>query len=497
MYIFSTRTARLKATFGSLALLALAALSTAQAQQLCSPQLCITATVFSKESTTIEFSLSAQIDSVGWVGMGIGGLAGGMAGNDLAICWPANAAGTGAIVSQRSATMNGPPSALVTPPAFKIQVPKSGFITAATPKRFTCTFSRPLNLATSPIAATAASVNIVYAVGLKPVVTSAGEDPQKATIQEHTFTGSGSLMIVKEEGSSAGDGTVTKTSAVPGATHTPGPATGTGGNGGGGSMSPSTEEFLRTQEQIDTFIKVHAVMMALAFLIIFPLGASLVRFFCHLQHVFKWHRPLQSTGFLTVLAAFGCILAALAKSSSLNNDAPIVYSTHAIVGFVLVGALVLQVLVGFFIFTKYDPTRTRQAAIIRIPTWVHRCWGYTVLITGIVQVYLGMKLYGLWPTGKEVVWYLYFAWVVVLVVGVFGIGSLLKLWSDRKKGGVVEGGRPLKGSGVSDDYLGYDGHGGNGGYGGGRYNGNHGNQGSYELQLHDVHAPHDNDYSRL
>ncbi|KAF9140355.1 hypothetical protein BG015_001697 [Linnemannia schmuckeri] len=496
MYI-STRTARLKATFGFSALLALAALSTVQAQQLCSPQLCITATVFSKESTTIEFSLSAQIDSVGWVGMGIGGQAGGMAGNDLAICWPANTAGTGAIVSQRSATMNGSPSALATPPAFKIQEPKSGFITAATPKRFTCTFSRPLNLVTSPIASTAASVNIIYAVGLRPVVAGAGGNPQKATIQVHTFTGSGSLNIVKKEGTSAGNGTVTKTSAVPGATHTPGSGTGSGGNGGGGSTSPSSEELLRTQEQIDTLIKVHAVMMALAFLIIFPLGASLVRFFCHLEHVFKWHRPVQSIGFLTVLTAFGCILAALAKSSSLNDDAPIVYSTHAIVGFVLVGALVFQVLVGFFIFTKYDPTRTRQAAIVRIPTWVHRCWGYAVLITGIVQVYLGMKLYGLWPTGKEVVWYLYYAWIVVLVVVVFGIGSLLKFWSDKRKDGVVEGERPLKSRGGSDDYLGHGGHDGNGEHGGGRYNGNHGNQGPYELQPHSVQPPHDNDHNRL
>lgn len=488
MYI-SARTARLKATFGFSALLALAAHSTVQAQQLCSPQLCITATVFSKESTTIEFSLSAQIDSIGWVGMGIGGQAGGMAGNDLAICWPANAAGTGAIVSQRSATMNGPPSAPATPPAFKIQTPKSGFITTATPKRFTCTFSRPLNLATSPIAPTAASVNIIYAVGLRPVVAGAGGDPQKASIQEHTFTGFGSLKIAQKEGTSAGNGTATKTGTVPGATHTPGTGTGTGG---GGNTSPSIEELLRTQEQIDTLIKVHAVMMTLAFLIIFPLGASLVRFFLHLQHVFKWHRPLQVTGFLTVLAAFGCILAALAKSSSLNNDAPIVYSTHAIVGFVLVSALVLQVIVGVFIFTKYDPARTRQAAIVRIPTWVHRCWGYAILITGLVQVYLGMKLYGLWPTGKEVVWYLYYAWVVVLVVGVFGIGSLLKFWSNRRKDGVVEGDRPLKGSGVSDDYLGHGGHG-----GGGRYNSNHGNQRPYELQPHGVHASHDNDYNRL
>jgi hypothetical protein len=232
-------------------------------------------------------------------------------------------------------------------------------------------------------------------------------------------------------------------------------------------------------------------MMALAFLLILPLGASLVRFFSHLEHVFKWHRPLQSTGFLTVIAAFGCILAALAKSSSLNNGAPIVYSTHAIVGFVLVGALVLQVAVGFFIFTKYDPTRSRQAAIVRIPTWVHRCWGYTVLITGLVQVHLGMKLYGLWPTGKEVVWYLYYVWVAVLVVGVFGVGSLLKMWRDGRKKGVVEGERPLKGSGVSDDYLGYGGHG-----EGGRYNGHQGDQGPYELQPHGVHASHNSDHNR-
>ncbi|KAG0293895.1 hypothetical protein BGZ96_002118 [Linnemannia gamsii] len=256
----STRSGRLKASIGIPAILALAALSTVQAQQLCSQQLCITATVFSKESTTIEFSLSAQIDSVGWVGMGIGGQTGGMAGNDLAICWPENAAGTGAIISQRSAIMNGPPSAPATPPAFKIQIPKSGFITASTPKRFTCTFSRPLNLATSPIAGTAASVNVIYAVGLRPVVGGAGGDPQKASIQEHTFTGSGSLQIVKKAGTSAGsagNGTATLTSAAPGATNAPGTGT------GGGSTSPSTEELLRTQDEINTLVKVHGGLHAL------------------------------------------------------------------------------------------------------------------------------------------------------------------------------------------------------------------------------------------
>ncbi|KAG0376126.1 hypothetical protein BGX24_008256 [Mortierella sp. AD032] len=465
MNIF-TRATRLKARLGFSAFLALALTTTlVQAQQqLCSTQLCITATVFSKESTIIEFSLSAQIDSIGWVGMGIGGQAGGMAGNDLAICWP-NSAG-GAVISQRAAIRNGTPSAPAATPAFKVQAPKSGLVAS----RFTCTFSRPLNLATSPIAATATSVDIIYAVGLRPVVPGAGGDPQKATLQAHSFVGTGTLTIVKKEGTSAGNkgdgGNATKTGTVPGATHTPG----VGGNNGG--TSPSTEELLRAQDQIETLVKVHAVMMALAFLLIFPLGASLVRFFCHLQHVFKWHRPIQATGFLTVITAFGCILAAIAKSSSLNNNAPIVYSTHA----------------------KYDPTKTRQSAVVRIPTWVHRCWGYAVLITGLVQVYLGMKQYGMWPTGKEVIWYLYYVWVAVLVAGVFVLGSILKCVGDRRKDGrrgVVDGDRPLKSSGVSDDYL------------GAAYNSNNNShhnthhQGPYELRPHGVHSSNDNEYNRL
>lgn len=70
-------------------------------------------------------------------------------------------------------------------------------------------------------------------------------------------------MIAKKEGTSAGNGTATKTSAVPGATHTPGTGTGTGtgGNGDGEGTSPSTEDLLRAQEQIDTLIKVHGMFV--------------------------------------------------------------------------------------------------------------------------------------------------------------------------------------------------------------------------------------------
>ncbi|KAF9085444.1 hypothetical protein BGX29_001947, partial [Mortierella sp. GBA35] len=364
------------------------------------------------------------------------------------ICWP-NPAGAGAIISQRSATKNGPPNVPAAPVAFKVQQSKSGL--QAT--RFTCTFSRPLNLTTSPIAETATSVRVIYAVGLRPVVAGAGNDPQKAQLQAHTFTGSGTVTILRKEGTSAGgtgngNGTATSTQSGgtgtvpgPGATHTPG--------GGQTGTSSNAEDPLRAQEQIDTLVKVHGVVV--------------------------------------VMTALGCIVASVFKSSSLNNDASDDYSAHAIVGFVLVGAILLQGIVGIFIFTKYDPSRTRQAAVVRIPTWVHRCWGYAVLITGLVQVYLGMKLYGMWPTGKEVIWYLYYAWVAVLVVGVFGLGSFLKYIADRRKDRRrgVEGDRPLKSSAVSDGHLGHDGD---------RYDEQ---QGPYELQAHGPNVSHNNSYDRL
>ncbi|KAF9921535.1 hypothetical protein FBU30_008399 [Linnemannia zychae] len=280
--------------------------STAQAQQFCSKELCISATIFSKDNKTIEFSLTAQIDSVGWVGMGLGGVSGGMAGNDLALCWP-DPSGSGALISQRSAIMNGPPTALPTS-AFKVQQAKSG----VTSNRFMCTFYRPLLLSTSTITSDLKTIGIVFAVGMKPPIPGANGDPQKASFQEHTFTGSGALVIARKEGSS------TDYMPTPSATPTPKP-TRTPGAGTGNSPSPDAAEVVRTQEQIDALILSHASMMAIAFLIILPLGAMLVRFFSHLHNVFVWHRPIQATGVLLVLAALGCILAALAKKSALND----------------------------------------------------------------------------------------------------------------------------------------------------------------------------------
>ncbi|KAF9310987.1 hypothetical protein BGZ91_006941, partial [Linnemannia elongata] len=150
-----------------------------QSQELCSAQMCISATIFSADTNTIEFSLFSMIP-VGWLGLGIGGDPKGMAGNDLAICWP-NTTGSGAVISQRSATENGEPSVLTDTVAFQVHQNKSGL--SSSNLDFTCTFSRPLNLATAPIASTATSINVIYAIGLQ--TASGSGDPQYTKIQKH------------------------------------------------------------------------------------------------------------------------------------------------------------------------------------------------------------------------------------------------------------------------------------------------------------------------
>lgn len=409
----AARTDHLFFLFSMLSAMMLLSLTTGQAQQsqeLCSAQMCISATIYSADTNTIEFSLFSMIP-VGWLGLGIGGDPKGMAGNDLAICWPSTT-GSGAVISQRSATDNGQPSVSTSAVAFQVHQNKSGL--SSSNLDFTCTFSRPLNLATAPIASTATSINVIYAIGLQ--VASGSGDPQHTKIQKHVFTGHGTLNIQRKQGSSSdANNTVT-------------PVSGTGGSGSTNVRTSQSEldSFLADIRIYNRLIKVHGIMMTIAFLFIFPMGAMLVRFFSHLHHVFRWHRPLQVTGFLTVIAAITCIFIAANKSPP--GPFPISASKHGVLGVILFSALVLQICIGIFIFHTFDITRADRPRLrLVITTWMHRLWGYTILICGLVQIHLGMTLYGMWPTGREAVWHLYDAWVAILVA-VFVLGSAFKWW---------------------------------------------------------------------
>jgi len=178
--------------------------------------------------------------------------------------------------------------------------------------------------------------------------------------------------------------------------------------------------------------------MAIAFLILFPAGAMIVRFFSHRQEIFRFHRPIQVFSFLTVISAFICILIAAEKDP--NRDPTVSVSStltsysHASLGLFLICALVFQICIGIFIFHAFDPTRDSRSNIAKAhlaSTWGHRAWGYLILLTGFFQINLGISRYGQWPMGTEAIWYCFDAWVVVLIA-VFVFGSIFKKWRDRQ-----------------------------------------------------------------
>ncbi|KAF9400713.1 hypothetical protein BGZ94_005392, partial [Podila epigama] len=399
-----------------------------QSSDLCSDQICITGTIYSKNPTTIEFAMHSKI-AIGWMGLGMGGDPQSMARNDLAICWPSST-GSETVISQRTASANGRPSVSAgTPVPFKVETVKSGFsLTNGGPKIFSCTYSRPLNLVSSPIDATATSVPVIYAIGLDTV--SGPDNPQTANFQRHVYTGKGTLTIVRKEGSSL-DGVNTTV---------PPPTPGGGGNGGNNNNNGASgnEDVLARQAKVEKMVKAHGIMMAIVFLLILPVGASLPRFFGERANIFKWHRPLQATGFVMALVAFILIIVAVEQSPSSASKSHFKSSSHATLGIALILAMALQVAIGIFIFYTFDPTR-HDPQHPTVPTWVHRGWGYCVLGAGLAQVHLGMKLYGAWPTGKEAIWYVFGVWAALITL-VFVLGSILKRWHNRRSRGVVSHG---------------------------------------------------------
>ncbi|KAF9902578.1 hypothetical protein BX616_001900 [Lobosporangium transversale] len=198
-----------------------------ETQALCSAEMCMTATIYSNDPNTLEFSLWSKAQ-VGWLGIGFGGKATDMDGNDLAMCWPTTT-GQGAILSQRFATSNDDPTEIPTAVEFQVLGAKSGVM--ASNSSFTCTFTRPLVTAKGTILPDAKELHVIYAVG-KNIPT--GEDPQTAKIQEHSSTGHGILAIQRKEGG-GGNGNVTTTSG----SGSPAQPTKTTAPDGDGSSKPS------------------------------------------------------------------------------------------------------------------------------------------------------------------------------------------------------------------------------------------------------------------
>lgn len=128
---------------------------------------------------------------------------------------------------------------------------------------------------------------------------------------------------------------------------------------------------------------VHGVFMSLAFILIFPLGAVLMRLLKRVRFVV--HAGVQALGSALVLIGF----AAGVYVSRRYNHTRRLSTSHQVLGLVVFAALLAQVALGYAHHRLY--VRRRKESTMGV---LHRCIGPALIVLGLVNGGLGLDLAG-------------------------------------------------------------------------------------------------------
>ena len=171
----------------------------------------------------------------------------------------------------------------------------------------------------------------------------------------------------------------------------------------------------------------HGLLMCLSFLILYPLGASLIR--TSDPRAFNFHWTTQA--FASLLVAIGAIIGYWQSSS--------ISVAHQYLGIAIMLAIVGQMVLGWRHHINYLRV-ARKTALIRVHVWL----GRSIFIAGFANILMGLLL------RRYTQWVIFLTCAVMLleVVGmlyVLGRGEILKLakipgGSSRKSRGVYGGG---------------------------------------------------------
>jgi hypothetical protein len=131
---------------------------------------------------------------------------------------------------------------------------------------------------------------------------------------------------------------------------------------------------------ISVLVIIHAVCLAGSFLLLFPLGVVVLRWFGR----FKWHWMLQ------IVATFICVIGlVIAVVLSIMDPEYVFFSEgHQIIGIVVVAALIVQALLGYLHHRDYTKLGRR--------TWFshsHLWVGRVVIVMGMINAVLYVKLF--------------------------------------------------------------------------------------------------------
>lgn len=431
-----------------------------------------TLTVLANETSAIvSLKFDGKVGEVGWLGWGAGTA---MTDADIVICWP-NSDGSWTL-SHRSAPSTVLPT-LVDPANSKdpsvdssrsLRVVSSLTSKSASEAPAVVTWERPLKLPAGYKGKGSAfqlqkAINqpMIYANGPKnpgkaaqdadlaqhaldamggtyldlsaaftektapidpPVVPVKGGSASTAgtpTSPQSTSMGNASTKIASGTAASgSGAGTTQATSAAPGG------ATPSGGATLGAAPSTTENGFL----SYSNLILIHAVCAGVAWTILAPCGVLCARYARGPPGTtltrFPWHFNVQ--GYLTTpttLAALGAVLMAVQAKGGDSGGT----FAHKTIGFVFVGVLIFQDLLGLWSHLNYRPAGPGRPPPPRAAgSWTHIFLGIALIVTGYYQVHLGMERYGI---SDALVTYGYYG-----SIGLFALAYLGSLISSMARG---------------------------------------------------------------
>lgn len=150
-------------------------------------------------------------------------------------------------------------------------------------------------------------------------------------------------------------------------------------SGIGFELSGATEADDVKTDDNDWGAIIHAIVMCIAFVIIFPLGAILLR----LIESVRWHSIIQFIAMVVAIVGTGTGL----YVSFQYNRSRDVSSAHQIIGILVFLGVIVQFALGFIHHRMYKKYQR--------PTWLgktHLFLGPAVLIIGIINAPLGFNL---------------------------------------------------------------------------------------------------------
>jgi hypothetical protein len=171
--------------------------------------------------------------------------------------------------------------------------------------------------------------------------------------------------------------------------------------------------------RINRLIWAHGITMAVAFAVLFPIGATLVKLF-RFKGVVWFHSGWQLFTFAVAIAAWA--IGIYAKDRNYNE--PVYYHTN--IGHVVMGALVLQPILGLvhhFIFRKRRQ-HERSPRMTKVGI-AHRWWGRFFVVLGIINGGLGLH----WARERD-------GWKIAygIIAGIFGVYWILVVMISHLQG---------------------------------------------------------------